>query len=58
MVVADFRPHSNHSHPPGKLGYQIVVRRAAQNQRRAPWIEAGQNHPTQLQTTQLSDLLS
>ena len=55
VVIADFRHHYNHSRPHGKLGYISPVRFAAQTHPPASLVGAGQHHPTQLQTTQLSD---
>lgn len=39
----------DHSRPHGKLGYVSPARFAAQNQRLASFVEAGQHHPTQRQ---------
>ena len=58
MLRLRHRQHYNHSRPHGKLGYVSPVRFAAQSQRLASFVEARQNHPTQLHTNHASDELS
>ena len=57
VVIEDFRCHDNERRPHGKLGYQSPTRFAALQHQLTPAsvMDAGQNHPTQLQAKQPQD---
>ena len=57
VVVEDFRRHYNERRPHSKLGYQSPACFVALLYPLTPasLVEAGQNHPTQLQTNQPQD---